>query len=99
MNRRKFLKTTGCAGLALGSGMSGWLMDLYAFQYTANLSEVEARYYKKHPEREIECVLCPRFCKLGDKERGYCGVRENKDGTYYTLVYGKACTVAVDPIE
>ena len=99
MNRRKFLKTTGYAGLTIGSGMSGWLMDLYAFQDSTNLSEVEARYYKKHPDREIECVLCPRFCKLGDKERGYCGVRENKDGIYYTLVYGKACSVAVDPIE
>ncbi|MGB6867864.1 MAG: AmmeMemoRadiSam system radical SAM enzyme [Candidatus Aminicenantaceae bacterium] len=99
MNRRKFLKTTGCAGLTMGSGMSGWLIDLYAFHDETNLSEVEARYYKKHPDREIECVLCPRFCKLGDKERGYCGVRENKNGIYYTLVYGKACSVAVDPIE
>jgi pyruvate formate lyase activating enzyme len=99
MNRRKFLKTTGCAGLAMGAGMSGWLMDLYAFQDESNLSEVEARFYKKHPDREIECVLCPRNCKLGDRERGYCGVRENRDGTYYTLVYGKACSVAVDPIE
>jgi pyruvate formate lyase activating enzyme len=99
MNRRKFLKTAGCAGFAMGSGMSAWLMDLYAFYDEANLSEVEARYYKKYPDREIECTLCPRFCKLGDKERGYCGVRENKNGVYYTLVYGKACSVAVDPIE
>lgn len=99
MNRRKFLKTAGCTGLALGSGMSGWLMDLHAFYDDSNLSEVEARYYKKHPDREIECLLCPRFCKLGDKERGYCGVRENKNGIYYTLVYGKACSVALDPIE
>lgn len=99
MNRRKFLKTAGSAGLTMSAGMSGWLMDLYAFQETSNLSEVEARFYKKHPDREIECLLCPRYCKLGDKERGYCGVRENKNGTYFTLVYGKACTVAVDPIE
>jgi pyruvate formate lyase activating enzyme len=60
---------------------------------------VEARYYQKLEDREIECRLCPRFCRLGDLERGYCGVRENQGGTYYTLVYGKACTAHADPIE
>jgi pyruvate formate lyase activating enzyme len=39
------------------------------------------------------------LCKLGDKERGYCGVRENIGGKYYTLVYGKACAIHVDPVE
>ncbi len=42
------------------------------------------------------CRLCPRNCRLGDKERGYCGVRENIGGTYYTLVYGKACSLNAD---
>ncbi|MCK4263909.1 MAG: AmmeMemoRadiSam system radical SAM enzyme [Candidatus Aminicenantes bacterium] len=99
MNRRQFFKTTGGASILACSGMSSLLIDMYAFQEKANLSKVEARFYKKHPDREIECVLCPRFCKLGDKERGYCGVRENIGGTYYTLVYGKACSIHVDPIE
>ncbi|MFP4081176.1 MAG: AmmeMemoRadiSam system radical SAM enzyme [Candidatus Aminicenantes bacterium] len=99
MNRRQFFRTAGCTGLLAGTGMKPFLADLYAFSNKANLSQVEARYYKKLPHREIKCELCPRFCKLGDKERGYCGVRENKGGTYYTLVYGKACTVHVDPIE
>lgn len=65
----------------------------------AELSWVEARYYEKLPDREIKCQLCPRFCQLGDKERGFCGVRENKDGRYYTLVYGKVASLNVDPIE
>jgi pyruvate formate lyase activating enzyme len=99
MKRRHFCKTLAGTGLALGTGAAGAFHHLYAFQDTANLSHVEARYYKKHPDREIECVLCPRNCRLGDKERGYCGVRENNGGTYYTLVYGKACTQNLDPIE
>jgi len=99
MKRRKFIKISVAAGTASGSGLGPLLMDLDAFQNPYNLSKVEAKFYKKHPDREIECVLCPRFCKLGDKERGYCGVRENIDGTYYTLVYGKACSIHVDPIE
>ena len=103
MKRRQFFKTAGGATLLAGTGLMNQtpalLMDLYAFGGEENLSKVEARYYKKHSDREIECLLCPRFCKLGDKERGYCGVRDNIGGTYYTLVYGKACAIHIDPIE
>jgi pyruvate formate lyase activating enzyme len=99
MERRNFLKTTATASMMTCSGMVTSLMDMYAFSEQANLSKVEARFYKKYADREIECTLCPRFCKLGDKERGYCGVRENIGGTYYTLVYGKACAIHIDPIE
>ncbi len=84
MKRRKFFKTAGGGTLLASTGLmnrtstfQAFLMDLYALGGKANLSKVEARYYKKHPDREIECTLCPRLCKLGDKERGYCGVREN----------------------
>ena len=99
MKRRQFFKTAGGAALLTSSGTCSFLMDLYALSGEENLSKVEARYYKKHPDREIECELCPRFCKLGDKERGYCGVRENIGGDYYTLVYGKLCSLHDDPIE
>ncbi len=106
MKRRQFFKTAGGATLLASTGLMNQntalpalLMDLYALGGKPNLSKVEALYYKKHPDREIECTLCPRFCKLGDKERGYCGVRENMGGTYYTLVYGKACSINIDPIE
>ncbi|MEW5900744.1 MAG: radical SAM protein, partial [Acidobacteriota bacterium] len=98
MERRKFIKAAAGTGLWLCSGADR-SFGSFAFQDTANVSRVEARYYKKHPDREIECTLCPRLCRLGDKERGYCGVRENDGGTYYTLVYGRACTANVDPIE
>ncbi len=99
MKRREFFKGTGAAGVVLGTGAGTALVHLCAFADTSNLSRVEARYYKKLPDKEVECGLCPRACRLGDKERGYCGVRENRDGTYYTLVYGKPCSVNIDPIE
>jgi len=98
MKRRQFIKTAG-AGFFASSSLNPSFTDSFAFGSQANLSKVEARYYKKHPDREIECTLCPRLCFLGDKERGYCGVRENQGGKYYTLVYGKACAIHVDPIE
>ncbi len=59
----------------------------------------EALYYKKLEHKEVQCVLCPRKCMVGDRERGYCGVRENRLGTYYTLVYNRPCTARPDPIE
>ena len=99
MDRRCFLRSAAGTGAVLAAAPGPLLENLYAFQTTPNLSHIEARYYKKLPDREIECGLCPRKCKLGDKERGYCGVRENDAGTYYTLVYGKACARNIDPIE
>jgi pyruvate formate lyase activating enzyme len=99
MNRRRFFQTAAGAGLALGTNAAPLLTHLYAFAEQASLSRVEARHYRKHPDQEVECQLCPRNCKLGDKERGYCGVRENNGGIYYTLIYGKVCSLNADPIE
>jgi pyruvate formate lyase activating enzyme len=59
----------------------------------------EARFYEKLPYKKIKCKLCPRECVIDDRERGYCGVRENRGGTYYTLVYSRVCAAHIDPIE
>lgn len=59
----------------------------------------EARFYKTDGEGSVQCELCPRRCRVTNGLRGYCRVRENHDGKYYTLVYGKACATNVDPIE
>lgn len=64
-----------------------------------NLTAREASWYKKLEEGRVECQLCPQACTVADMERGMCGNRENRGGTYYTLVYGSACAVHVDPIE
>jgi pyruvate formate lyase activating enzyme len=61
--------------------------------------QYEARWYEKIPHKKVKCTLCPRECVVDDRERGYCGVRENWDGIYYTLVHSKPCTYHVDPIE
>ena len=59
----------------------------------------EAAYYDKLSDKKVVCRLCPHQCQVADLERGSCGVRENRGGTYYTLVYGQPCAVHVDPIE
>lgn len=48
---------------------------------------------------KVRCELCPTECVLGNYEIGGCKVRINKDGVLYSLVYGKPCAVAIDPIE
>jgi pyruvate formate lyase activating enzyme len=59
----------------------------------------EALYYQKLDDKNVQCQLCPRRCIIPEKKTGFCGVRENRDGVLYTLVYGKPCAVHIDPIE
>jgi pyruvate formate lyase activating enzyme len=59
----------------------------------------EAMFYSKSDDKTVECHLCSHRCHIVDSKRGICGVRENQDGTLYTLVYGKAVSRAIDPIE
>ena len=59
----------------------------------------EASWYRKLEEHRVECELCPQARTVADAERGTCGVRENRAGTYVTLVHSLACSVHADPIE
>ena len=47
----------------------------------------------------VQCELCPTECVLENYQVGGCRTRINKDGVLFSLVYGKPCAVAVDPIE
>jgi pyruvate formate lyase activating enzyme len=59
----------------------------------------EAMFYEKLEKKLVKCKLCPHECFIRNNERGICGVRENKDGILYSLVYGKAIAKAIDPVE
>lgn len=59
----------------------------------------EAMLYQKLDDQSVQCALCAHRCTIKPGHRGICGVRENRDGMLYTLVYGKAVSAAVDPIE
>ncbi len=58
-----------------------------------------ARHWEKRENQRVVCTLCPRQCEVADLERGGCGVRENRGGDYFTLVYNRPCSLNVDPIE
>jgi len=66
----------------------------------ANVHEIqEAMLYEKLADKRVRCSLCSHRCVIADGKRGICRVRENRDGTLYTLVYGRTITQHVDPIE
>ncbi len=48
---------------------------------------------------QVHCFLCAHHCRVGPGGFGKCGVRENREGVLYTLVYGYPVSTAVDPIE
>lgn len=59
----------------------------------------EAAWYEKGKGELCKCNLCPKYCIIKSGWTGFCNVRKNIDGTLFSLVYGKPCSVAVDPIE
>nr|MBC7245389.1 AmmeMemoRadiSam system radical SAM enzyme [Chloroflexota bacterium] len=59
----------------------------------------EARLYEKLEDRKVQCHLCAHRCTIAEGKRGVCLVRENRDGTLYTLVYGLSISQAIDPVE
>jgi pyruvate formate lyase activating enzyme len=58
----------------------------------------EAMFYKQ-VKNAVKCGLCARGCVISEGQLGVCRVRKNVKGKLYTLVYGKLCSVAIDPIE
>ncbi|GMR04438.1 MAG: AmmeMemoRadiSam system radical SAM enzyme [Thermodesulfobacteriota bacterium] len=60
---------------------------------------LEARLYKSVGEEAVKCFLCSFHCRIKEGRRGICGVRENRKGVLYTLVYGLLIAGNIDPIE
>jgi pyruvate formate lyase activating enzyme len=58
-----------------------------------------AKFWKATEEGRVRCNLCRFHCVIADGRRGRCGVRENREGRLFTLVYGQTIAENVDPIE
>lgn len=103
-SRRDFLKASfACASCVLflrgtsraGGDRPGQLLSASK----GNLAKHKALFYQKLDNKVVRCEICPRRCVVPDGGRGYCRVRENAGGDYFSLVYGRPCTAHVDPIE
>ena len=101
ISRRNFLRAcvaSGCA-LPLVAATSYGAERRPAAQLGRIFYQREARHWTAGANRAVTCSLCPRACVVPDGRRGYCGVRENRNGRYHTLVWGNPCALNVDPIE
>ena len=107
MSRREFLGN--CAKYSLLFSSLASISSLFHFVEEAEAFNIRREwglittkltpYYTPLKGKEIQCELCPKECVVSDGERGYCEVRENRDGKYYSLVYGNPVTWHIDPIE
>jgi pyruvate formate lyase activating enzyme len=62
-------------------------------------SDYPGRWWRTLEDGRILCQLCPRYCKLGDGQRGFCFVRKNEKGRMVLTTYGRSSGFCVDPIE
>jgi hypothetical protein len=93
--RRDFLKATACCVFFWGIPSFG-----LAQQEKKGLIGIKlSPHFLALNNQRIQCQLCPRQCLVANGQRGFCGVRENREGKYYSLVYGNPCAVHVDAIE
>ncbi|MFA7158988.1 MAG: AmmeMemoRadiSam system radical SAM enzyme, partial [Kiritimatiellia bacterium] len=93
VTRRRFLALAG-------AGAAACCLRGNVFAAGAPAGELhEASFYEPLAGGRIRCTLCPRGCVVPEGGRGYCRVRENRGGKYYSLVYGRPCALNLDPIE
>jgi pyruvate formate lyase activating enzyme len=76
-----------------------FLYYYYNLEAKSPITYIEAKYYLKIDKKIVQCLLCPRKCTISEGGRGFCGVRENKNGKLYSLVYSNPVAVHLDPIE
>jgi pyruvate formate lyase activating enzyme len=57
-----------------------------------------ARWWRPEGDKVV-CWLCPRYCRIGDGQSGFCFIRVNRGGELRSLGYGRPAAIQVDPIE
>ncbi len=101
MTKREFLRFCGTSFCALS------LAHIFSFPETVRAQMAKkglirvklSPYFTSLDGGEIRCELCPRRCRLSRGKRGFCRVRENREGKCYSLVYTNPCAFHLDPIE
>jgi pyruvate formate lyase activating enzyme len=101
LTKREFLKICG-AGFCVLSAAHFFGFPKASQAQLAKKGLVKTKlspYFTPLSGGEIQCDLCPKKCRVSKGKRGACRVRENRDGKYYSLVYGNPCALHPDPIE
>jgi pyruvate formate lyase activating enzyme len=99
LDRKQFLKIGGRSLCLLALGGAGIRAACALPQTGSDYYVKPARMWKKLAGKEVQCLLCPNGCQLGEGDRGVCRVRKNIKGSLYTLVYSRIASAHVDPVE
>jgi len=59
----------------------------------------DAMFVKALGNGDVECFLCPHYCRLKPSQTGICQVRHNIGGKCLTSSYGRPVLMTVEPIE
>jgi pyruvate formate lyase activating enzyme len=73
------------------------MKELQILQKTETLHE--ALWWESEQGGRVHCYLCPRHCRIGYGQSGFCFIRVNQNGKLYNLGYGAPAAIQVDPIE
>lgn len=108
LSRREFLRVAALAGVGAGLGSVGGCAPREGSAPTPTSPRPtptlpppthEARFYARLENGSVACGVCWRRCVVAPGKLGFCANKKNVDGTYYSLVYGRAAALQVDPIE
>jgi len=58
-----------------------------------------AKLYQPLKDKRVRCLACSWYCKISSGQTGICATRYNQDGKLYSLVYGQAIGLHLDPVE
>ena len=61
--------------------------------------EREVFFYEKNSDGRTLCKVCPKLCNIKPGHRGFCRVRENREGQLFAANYGQCTSYGMDPIE
>ncbi len=103
LTRRDFLGKCVQGGASFGLICAGlgpaFNLVPAAWRRVGDVSDHPALFAVHSEGKDIQCILCPRMCKVKPGERGLCASRENVNGEYRVKVYGKPAQILIDPIE
>jgi len=102
ITRRDFIKDSAKKAVAIAisaKALDSLCLDTAPADKGSESELKESMFYSKVDSVKIQCLLEPRGCIVNNWERGFCGVKENRDGKYYTLVFSNPSAVYFEPIE
>ncbi|MCI1685567.1 MAG: AmmeMemoRadiSam system radical SAM enzyme [Prevotella sp.] len=65
----------------------------------ATADEASVETSREKDAGKVRCLLCPHECLIAEGHTGICRSRKNIGGRLYSMVYGRPCALADDPIE